>query len=77
MNVLRQRPRNRVNQFVELVLNCLHLRLSRRIGDGLSQHIDRRVDGSSINRRVERIRRGVRVEIHQRFQARELVSQLG
>jgi hypothetical protein len=36
---LHLRPRNRVNQFVQLVLDRLDLRLSRRIGNALAQHI--------------------------------------
>ena len=31
LSLLRRRPCNRVNQFVEFVLNRLHLRLRRRI----------------------------------------------
>jgi hypothetical protein len=41
--LLHRMPRDRVDQFAELVLNRLHLRLSRRIQNALAEQIHDRI----------------------------------
>src|SRR6266853_1163865 len=48
----RQRPSDRVNQFIEFVLNCLDLCLSRRVGNALAQYIHSRIHSRAVNRSI-------------------------